>query len=159
MKASDSPRAPLGKAHWITLWVPAVQDPAPLCERKGKWFWLTLRALPPQVGASSKEFTCQCTKWGFDPGGEDPWIEWQSALQYSCSGNPMDRGPGLTMGSVRHGWAYWWAPRNAPRCKGLVLSGAQKLSDSGDTQSLVEKYRWFRRRPGVKGCWMIFEGA
>ena len=49
------------------------------------------------LGGSGKEFTCQCRRlrrYKFDPWvGKIPWRrKWQST-QYSCLGNPIDRGP------------------------------------------------------------------
>ena len=46
-----------------------------------------------QGGASGKESSCQCRRCGFDP-----WVKNMpgggngNPLQYSCLGNPMDRG-------------------------------------------------------------------
>ena len=41
---------------------------------------------------SSKEFTCQCRRRGFDPWvGKIPGGGYDHPLQYSCLGNPMDR--------------------------------------------------------------------
>ena len=55
---------------------------------------LMIRGFPG--GASGKELTCQCRKQ--ERRGFDPWvrkISWRkhgNPLQYSCLGNPMDRG-------------------------------------------------------------------
>ena len=44
-----------------------------------------------------KETTCQCSRCRFDPWeGKKPWRRKFSLLQYSCLGDPMDRGA-------------WWA--------------------------------------------------
>ena len=46
---------------------------------------------------SGKESTCQCRRCGFNPWvGKIPWRSKWNPLQYSCLGNPMDRGA-------------WWA--------------------------------------------------
>ena len=45
---------------------------------------------------SSKESTCQCKRRGFNP-----WVGkilWRRKFQYSCLGNPMDRGAWPAMG-------------------------------------------------------------
>ena len=40
-----------------------------------------------------KKFDCQCGRCGFDPWvGKIPWRRNDNPLQYSCLGNPMDRG-------------------------------------------------------------------
>ena len=41
---------------------------------------------------SSKEFACQCWTQGFDPWGRSLGEGNGNPLQYSCLGNPMDRG-------------------------------------------------------------------
>ena len=42
---------------------------------------------------SGKESACQCRRWGFDPWvREISWGRNGNPLQYSCLGNPMDRG-------------------------------------------------------------------
>ena len=50
----------------------------------------------PQVGISGKETACQCRRHqrhGFDPWvGKSPAEGHGHPLQYSCLGNPMDRG-------------------------------------------------------------------
>ena len=44
-------------------------------------------------GTSGKESTCQCRRRGFNPCvGKIPWRRKCKPLQYSCLGNPMDRG-------------------------------------------------------------------
>jgi len=42
---------------------------------------------------SSKESACQCKRWGFDLWVRKiPWRRYGISLQYSCLGNPMERG-------------------------------------------------------------------
>ena len=42
---------------------------------------------------SGKESTCQCRRCGIDPWvGKIPWRRKWHPLEYSCLGNPMDRG-------------------------------------------------------------------
>ena len=42
---------------------------------------------------SGKEFACQCRRHGFDPWvGKIPKEGNRNQLQYSCLGNPIDRG-------------------------------------------------------------------
>ena len=58
---------------------------------------------------SGKESACQCRRskrLGFDPWiGKIPW-KWKP-LQYSCLGNPMDRGSWqATLSRVRHNWTH-----------------------------------------------------
>ena len=46
---------------------------------------------------SGEECTCPCGRCGLDPGvGKIPWRRKWQPTQYSCLGNPMDRGT-------------WWA--------------------------------------------------
>ena len=71
---------------------------------------------------SGKELTYQCRRWkrcGFDPGlGRSPGRGHGNPLQYSCLGNPRDRGT-------------WWAPvheaaKNQKRRKWLSTAEAQR---------------------------------
>ena len=42
---------------------------------------------------SGKESACQCRRCEFDPWvGKNPWRKKWQPIQYSCPGNPMDRG-------------------------------------------------------------------
>ena len=71
-------------------------------------------------GSAGKEPTCQC--WRLQRRGFDPWVKSPGGgngnpLQYSCLGNPMDRGA-------------WWATVHGV-AESLTLSAAHAVQHSG----------------------------
>ena len=89
-------------------------------------------ALPSEPPGSGKESTYKCRrhkKHKFNPWVRKiPWRRNSSTLQYSCLGNTMDRGAGVTKESEMTTWLnmtlFFWAPKSLQ-----MVIAALKLKD------------------------------
>ena len=130
-------------SHIIILVVQALTSPAPwLCRLPWLAWWVFSWPFPPhgcvsqQVSwellrlsrvllwwLSGKESACNAEDWGFIPGsGRSPGEGNGNPFQYSCLGNPMDRGVWwATVHGVAKSWSDWATNTFTSLVKGVLV--------------------------------------
>ena len=98
---------------------------------------------------SSKESTCQCSIRGFHPWvGKTPWRRKCNPPQYSCLGNPMDRG---AWRAIIHSVAELDTTEATEHTHTYVLQATHKATVFGSqiSASTLNSYNWWWNWPLV----------